>query len=84
MTGIVAKMDKLIERIEEDQLDMPADVQEALTNLLKEIGGFLVSPGWRAPQYQMLFMADRLEHYAKELRRIADAKLLWPDEEEWL
>lgn len=62
----------------------PIEAAEAVFNLLKELHGSLGADAWRVPQFQMRFLADRLEHYARELRRVANvelAELLWPEEE---
>jgi len=60
---------------------VPDNVIETLLTLHREFSAAIVSEAWIAPNYQALFVADRLEHYARQLRAAVGADLLWPKEE---
>ena len=59
---------------------IPTDAQEILVLLLEELHGSLGADGWTNPQAMLRFIAGRLDHYAGQLHRVADAELLWPEE----
>jgi len=61
--------------------DVPDAYISLMAGVWSEVCSAIISEAWIAPNYQALFVADRLEHYARQLRAAVGADLLWPKEE---